>query len=77
MSDYVVTAAEDLDAILAEHYGVANVSTALRDVLEANPGLAAIAGEPLPPGTKLALPDDAGVAPATAGGVVELWTSTS
>ncbi len=77
MSDYVVTAAEDLDAILAEHYGVANVSTALRDVLEANPGLAAIAGEPLQPGTKLDLPDDAGGGVPAPGGVVELWTSTS
>ena len=47
---------DHLDALIADHYGVAATAAALGAVLAANPGLAAH-GPALPGGVDIALPD--------------------
>ena len=59
---------DHLDELIAAHYGAGSMSAALDAVLAANLGLAA-AGDPLPEGTRIALPDLS----ATPRGV-ELWS---
>ena len=64
----VAVEGDELDDLIARHYGAAAVAAGLAAVLGANVGLAAIANDPLPPGTRLALPDLDAPAPRT-----ELW----
>lgn len=58
---------DDLDALLAEHYGAASASAALAAVLAANPGLARLGPRP-PGGTAILLPS---LPPAPTG--IRLW----
>lgn len=57
-----------LDALIADHYGVAATGRALAAVMEANPGLAAY-GPALPGGVSITLPD----LPAVDEPVLQLW----
>lgn len=67
MTRITTIAGDDLDALLAEHYGEGTASAALAVVLAANPGLARLGPSP-PAGTAIRLPS---LPPAPDG--VRLW----
>lgn len=60
---------DELDLLLAEHYGADRVSDALAVVFRVNLGLAAKGGRP-PAGTRIVLPD----LPAGGRRRVQLWS---
>lgn len=59
---------DNLDELIAAHYGADSMSAALDATLAANPGLAAL-GDPLPEGTRIVLP----ALPVTSR-TVQLWS---
>ena len=60
MTTIVTIEGDTIDGLVAEHYGVHAVSTAIPSVLEANIGLAD-RGNTLPAGLRIVLPDQSAI----------------